>query len=110
MNGVIIDTTRLDALIRKISATEKVLRSLHDGVPHGIYQEMGTINSPPRPFMIPAAEAIRQPMIDGLNLNTIGDIEAYVDKVAQDALAIAQSLVPVDKGDLLASLDVSKVD
>ena len=107
---VTINMARLEQLMRKIP--DKAVRILHDGVDYGIYQEFGTAKMTEdsyRPFMTPAAEAVRQPFLDGLKvLHNIEDIDTFVDKVAHDAEAIAKSTVRVDTGRLKNSITVSK--
>jgi len=104
---VMIDMARLEQLMRKIP--DKAVRILHDGTDYGKYQELGTTKMAAHPFMTPAAEAVRQPFLDGLKvLRNIEDIDTFTDKVAYDALGIAQTYVAVDTGRLKNSLAVSK--
>ena len=104
---VTINMARLEQLMRKIP--DKAVRILHDGVDYGIYQEFGTTKMAAHPFMTPAAEAVRQPFLDGLKvLHNIEDIDTFTDKVAHDAEAIAKTYVAVDTGRLKNSITVSK--
>lgn len=105
---IVVDTARLDELIRKIP-NKKVVRILHDGVDYGIHQELGTTKMAAQPFMTPAAEAVRQPFLGGLKqLSNLERIETFVEKVAYDALGVAHIHVPVDTGLLKSTLKVSK--
>lgn len=101
----------LDRIMRNLGDGDPV-RILHDGVEYGVYQEFGTSRGvPPHPFITPAIERTRPAFEAGwkqvLEQGNVSP-DDFVDKIAHDALGIAQQEAPVDTGNLANSLRVDK--
>jgi len=104
-----------NAKLRKMIATlkGKPVRILHDGTDYGVFQELGsaTRTVPLRPFIEPAIANVRPAFEKGWEQvieQAIMTPDAFVEKLARDAEAVAKDKVPVDTGNLKNSIGVSK--
>lgn len=105
---VTVDDRALIALIAELEKQGKPTRIVADGTNYGIYVEFGTVKMGKRPFLGPALAANKKNLDKGLKSagDDMSGIGKVLDKVAFDVLRDARAAVPVDTGNLKASLHV----
>lgn len=95
----------LDAV--EVQFDDNVVYVVGPTVEYGIYQELGTSNMPPQPFLFPAAREVNR------ELDTIAaDANSTEDLVRRAALEIqrrAKERAPVDTGTLRASISAERI-
>jgi hypothetical protein len=126
--------TQLNRLIATVKG--KHVRIVTDGVPYGIYQEFGTKGGypiypknkkalwwqglahpipmvkdhpgvPPRPFMTPAAEAVRNNLKSGWKqFKNWSRPKQYINELAEKAQRVAKRRAPFKTGALKDSIEV----
>lgn len=98
-------------LVTLIAATKgkRPVRIIADGVNYGKYVEWGTSVMPDRPFMKPAAEAVRAGYIKAMGqVKNWEKAEEVTEDAARDVEHGAKARAPVDTGALRASIHVVK--
>ena len=114
-SSFVVDTAKLDKLLASIGKGEAA-RIIHDGVAYGIHQEFGYTSKSGghvsgKPFIRPALERIRPALEKGWDQvleKQVMTPDAFIEKIARDAEAIAKQEAPYLTGALKNSIDISK--